>query len=128
MKKELLLELIGMLVNSDESNTESQPVSSMKKYNIGKMVIVRCRDAGVHYGELIDYEGRTVVIKNSRRMWRWFAKKGDTLSGCAVHGIKSESKIMTKINGDLPLLEACEIIPCEQLAIDSIGGSDEYTP
>ena len=36
---------------------------SGKKELIGDYVIVRCRDAGVHAGYLVDYEGRNVTLK-----------------------------------------------------------------
>ena len=122
MKHELILKLIEMIVNSDESKA-SEPFK--QKQLIGEWVIVRCRDAGVHFGKLVDYEGREVILSNSRRMWYWRAAKGHTLSGCAVHGITEESKIAAEIK-TIVLPEACEIISCEHPAIESIGGSNEY--
>lgn len=127
MKEDLILKLIEMLVNGDSPKEETKPLSTMEKYNIGKMVIVRCRDAGVHYGELVNYEGREVVLKNSRRMYYWKSAKSATLSACANYGITSDSKIMGAIPGNIVLPEACEILPCSDESIASIGGSNEYT-
>ena len=124
MKQDLIVKLIEMLVGSDQ---ESEAKPATKKPLVGEWVIVRCRDAGVHYGQLVDYEGRLVTLKDSRRMWYWKAASGHTLSGCAVHGITSDSKIAAKIK-TIVLPEACEIIECEQQAINSIGGADEYQP
>lgn len=128
-KEVLVLKLIEMLIDSGGSSQESKPAqtTSIEKYNIGKMVIVRCRDAGVHYGELVNYEGREVVLKNSRRMYYWRSAKSATLSACAVYGIKSNSRIMAFISGEIVLPEACEILPCSDESISSIGGADEYT-
>lgn len=33
---------------------------------VGKYVIVRCRDAGVHAGVLVDHSGREAVLTESR--------------------------------------------------------------
>lgn len=77
---------------------------------IGKYVIVRCRDAGVHAGELVSHEGREAVLKDSRRLWYWKpAEKMKFLSGVAISGLHSASQI----GETLPLLhltETCEII------------------
>lgn len=127
MKRELLLELIGMLVNSDSEKNQAVVSADSEKELIGEWVIVRCRDAGVHFGKLKSYEGREVVLSDSRRMSYWFAKQGHTLSGCAVHGIKDSSKIAAKIK-TIVLPEASEIIECEEVAIKLIGGADEYQP
>jgi hypothetical protein len=107
---------IGGNNNQTSSATTHQPA----KYNIGKMVIVRCRDAGVHYGKLIDYYDRTVVLEDSRRMVYWVVAKNETrLSGCARVGIDSSSNICGPIAGPLVLPEFCEILPCTQESIDS---------
>ena len=36
---------------------------------IGKYVVVRCRDAGVHTGVLEAHDGRECVLTESRRLW-----------------------------------------------------------
>lgn len=123
MKHDLIIKLIEMLVSSDQ--VQAEPVK--QKQLIGEWVIVRCRDAGVHFGKLKDYEGREVVLEQSRRMWYWVAKEGHTLSGCAAHGVKDTSKIAAEIK-TIVLPEACEILSCEDAAIKSIGGCDEYQP
>jgi len=108
-------------VESVEAQEQAQPASPM----VGKPVIVRCRDAGVHFGYLVGHEGREVTLSKSRRMYYWKASKGHTLSGCALHGITSESKIAGALDS-ITLLDACEIIPCESGAAASIGGADEH--
>ena len=77
---------------------------------IGEYVIVRCRDAGNHAGTLINYDGRNVTLKNSRRLWYWVcAEKQHSLSGVASVGITSKSKIPSVV-GTLILSDACEIL------------------
>lgn len=122
-KENLIIKLIEMLIGGDVS----PPKTTLQNHLIDEWVIVRCRDAGVHFGKLKSYEGREVVLEESRRMWYWVAEKGHTLSGCAIHGIKKSSKIAGKID-KIILLEACEIIKCSKSSADSIGGADEYQP
>ena len=88
---------------------------------IGKYVICRCYSAGVHAGELVSKNGEEVVLKNSRRLWRWTANGGVALSGLAMLGLKSG-----KIDTALP--EQClngviETIPCSEAAEASINES-----
>ncbi len=105
--------------------THGQPAITSPQQNIGDKVIVRCRDAGVHFGTLVSYSGREVVLTASRRMYYWEAKKGHTLSGCAIYGITNESQIAGELTS-IVLLEACEIIPCTPTAITTIEGADEH--
>lgn len=110
---------IAAMVNSQSCD---KPKSSSIS---GQKVIVRCRDAGVHFGTLASYEGREVKLSDSRRMYYWKAAKGHTLSGCAIHGITSDSKITGAVKSII-LLDACEIIPCTEDAAKSIGDADEH--
>ena len=86
----------------------------------GRTVIVRARDAGVHFGYLEGYEGRTVWLKDARRLWSWTANEGVALSGVAMTGInKSKSKVDVSVTSII-ILDACEIIDCTKTAADSI--------
>ena len=93
----------------------------MKNGMIGKYVIVRCRDAGVHAGILKANNEREAVLKNSRRLWYWKPANGKKfLSGVAVAGLDASSKL----GETLPLLhltETCEIILCTKEAAKSIA-------
>lgn len=95
-----------------------------KKELIGEYVIVRCRDAGVHAGYLVDYEGRNVTLKNSRRLWYWVcAKKQHSLSGVSVVGITNKSKIPAVVP-TLVLSDACEILSTTDKCRESIEGAE----
>lgn len=86
---------------------------------LGKKVIIRTYSAGVWFGELEQKAGNEVIIKNARRMWKWWAKEGISLSACALYGIKhNDSKIVEAV--DSVWLEAIEIIPCTDVAINSL--------
>ena len=87
---------------------------------VGKYVIVRCRDAGVHAGVLEAHEGREAVLTDSRRLWYWKpAQKKKFLSGVAVAGLDKSSKVGAALQR-LHLTETCEIIACTDVSEKSI--------
>ena len=98
----------------------------MKTGMIGKFVIVRCHDAGVHAGVLLAHEGRECLLKDSRRLWYWkVAGKRPFLSGVALDGLSSESRV----GCTLPLLhltETSEIILCSAVAERSIREAADH--
>ena len=86
---------------------------------VGKKVIIRTYSAGVWFGTLDQKDGNEVILRNARRMWVWWAEEGISLSSVSVHGIKNEkSRIAESV--DSVWLEAIEIIPCTDTAINSI--------
>lgn len=92
----------------------------MENGMIGKYVIVRCRDAGVHAGVLESCNGREAVLLESRRLWYWKpANRKKFLSGIAVAGLHRDSKIGATLPR-LHLTETCEIIQCTSVAEKSI--------
>ena len=86
---------------------------------VGKYVIVRCRDAGVHSGILESHNGRECVLTESRRLWYWKTKRGAFLSSLSIDGITSESKVGKEVPR-IHLTENCEIIECTEDAERSI--------
>lgn len=93
-------------------------------FGIGRYVIVRCKDAGVHAGVLVSKNGRSCVLKESRRLWYWKAKKGAFLSAVAKYGIHEDSRIGCEV--DLELTEDCEIILCTAEAEQSIRDQESH--
>ena len=126
MKEDLLMKVLEMMLDSDSSPGEDKTLTPSNESNlgeslIGKPVIVRCRDAGVHFGTLVGFSGRAVEISDSRRMWRWHSASENTLSGVSRCGINQEkSKIQGVIAGSMILPEACEILPLTNQAAGSI--------
>lgn len=89
---------------------------------IGKKVIVRTYSAGVWYGELEQKDGNEVILKNARRMYRWWAAKSISLSAVALYGvIHGKSKIVEAVES--VWLEAIELIPCNAIATSSLEGA-----
>ncbi len=96
-------------------------------FMVGDYVIVRCRDAGVHAGILVSKHGRSCILSDSRRLWYWKPSNGASfLSGVAMEGLDSSSKVGTRIT--VELTENCEIIKCSVKAQQSIQSQEDYKP
>lgn len=94
---------------------------------VGKYVIVRCRDAGVHAGVLKSRSDRSCELTESRRLWYWkVANNGAFLSGVATEGLAKGSKVGAPV--DILLTENCEILACNYAAEASIRGFQTYEP
>lgn len=89
---------------------------------IGQKCIIRTYSAGVWFGEIAEKSGNEVIVKNARRMWRWWAAESISLSAVAMHGINHDK---SKIAEAVPSvwLEAIELIPASEKAISSIDGA-----
>jgi hypothetical protein len=114
-----LAELLG-------SPALTQSASPAVQYPIGDKVIIRARDAGVHFGTLQSVDGRTVRLTNSRRMWRWWSAGDEiSLSGVARHGLadRDEVRIAGEV-AEISILDACEIIAMTDTAIESLENAE----
>lgn len=88
---------------------------------VGRYVIVRCSGAGVHAGVLVSQDGNQAILKDSRRLWFWKAKNGIALSGLSQFGLQS-GKVDTVIP-EIALIGVIEIIPCSEVAKESINAA-----
>lgn len=106
-----------------------KPKPTTKKNNKSAELfcIVRCRNAGVHAGYVVSRNAETVVLRDSRRLWRWWSAA--TLSELSQEGpVKPEEN---RYGCVLPLIEltasdVCEIIPCTAAAAAAIGAIPEW--
>jgi hypothetical protein len=82
------------------------------------IVLVRTYSAGVHMGELISKNNNEIVLKNARRIWRWYGAA--TLSQLGMEGttLPNDCKFPCKVNEIT--LWAIEIIPMTPQAIKSL--------
>jgi len=102
--------LAAMFGNSQHSATQ------LNSGMVGKYVIVRCRDAGVHSGVLEATDGRACVLTEARRLWFWKVKgSGDFLNAIALSGVHPDSKLSAPIER-MQLTENCEILQCSDEA------------
>lgn len=85
-----------------------------------RKVIVRGCDSGVFYGTLTSREGSEVTLENCRRIWEW--NGAASLSQIAVEGIKdhSEQTKLTMAVDSIQILDAIEVIPCTDYAINDL--------
>jgi hypothetical protein len=84
-----------------------------------KYVIVRTYSAGVFAGYLQERNGKEVILRNARRLWRW--EGAASLSQLAMQGTKSplECKFPCEVD-HVTLLEAIEILETTKEAKSSI--------
>jgi hypothetical protein len=110
---------------------QAQGVSAEKSPDpwIGKYVIVRTQQAGVHAGVLQSRTGRECELGASRRLWRWRVKgnKGVTLSDVATFGLDTRD---TKVGSPVAIVltENCEIIECTPEAAEIIAQFPTHEP
>ncbi len=84
-----------------------------------KYVIVRTYSAGVFAGYLQERNGREVILRNARRLWRW--EGAASLSQLAMEGTKKpfECKFPCEVD-QVELLEPIEILDVTKEARISI--------
>lgn len=100
------------------NSQESSGLNSM----VGQKCIIRTYSAGVWFGTIEQKSKDEVIVKDARRMWRWWAAESISLSAVALHGIKQDkSQICEAVNA--VWLQPVELIPCTQKAIESIEGA-----
>ena len=88
-------------------------------------VIVRGDRSGVFFGTLVERKGREVVLSNCRRLWRWDG--ANSISQLAVDGTsKPDGCKFTVPVKEIIILDAIEVIKCEDKAVKSIESVSEW--
>ena len=88
---------------------------------LGKYCIVRCDHASVFAGIVTERDGQAVLIKDARRIWYW--NGAASLSQLAVDGTKTPGDCkFSVVCESVVVLDAIEIIPCTDVARQSIEG------
>ena len=85
-------------------NTEIKKEEESESIFIWKYVLIRCRNAWVHFGKLEYAKNWVYRLSESRRIWYWETNKWISLSELALYGIHSNSKVCDI----LPLIEIIE--------------------
>ena len=83
------------------------------------MHIIRTYSAGVHVGTLKSHDGKTVVLTDASRIWRW--RGANTLHELALHGPAQEWTRISERVPEITLTEAIEIIPVSPEAHDAFA-------
>lgn len=97
----------------------------MKESLKGKYVIVRGDKSGVFFGILENQNGQEVELKECRRIWYWDG--ACSISELALNGTaKPDNCKFTVTVDEILLIDAIEIIPCTEKAIESIKSVKEW--
>lgn len=81
--------------------------------------IVRCDRAGVFYGEIVSRNGQEVEMKDVRNIWYW--NGAATVMQLAAEGVSKPNTCKFSVPVEsLVLLEAIQIIPCTDKAVESL--------
>lgn len=81
--------------------------------------IVRCDRAGVFYGEIVSRNGKEVEMKDVRNIWYWDGAA--TVMQLAAEGVSKPNTCKFSVPVEsLVLLEAIQIIPCTDKAVESL--------
>lgn len=90
-----------------------------------KYVIVRAHTAGVHAGYLVSRKGDTVVLADSRRLWRW---RGGSLSEVANYGPANGDNRFggPVLTTEIVSPQGFEIAECRPAAIAAIQAVPEW--
>jgi hypothetical protein len=84
----------------------------MITFSSGTKILVRTYSAGVHYGNLVAFEGKMVHLSHARRIWRW--EGALTLNEIANSGVNVKASKISEPVKEIILTEAIEIIPISQ--------------
>lgn len=84
--------------------------------HIGKRCIIRAYASGVHFGTLAAQDGRQVELTDARRLWRWYAKDGISLSEVSQNGIVAKE---SRIAQAVPSIGA--------VVGQAVGGNSDWT-
>jgi small nuclear ribonucleoprotein (snRNP)-like protein len=105
-------------------NKTSTLETKMVQEFIGKSVIIRSDQSGVHHGTLHAVDGATVHLKDARRLWVWkIAGQGVSLSEVAILGVDHSGSKITMMVPDIVVLGVCEILPTHGVASATIDGA-----
>ena len=86
---------------------------------LNKKVIVRGDRSGVFYGTLAAKVGREVKLEKCRRLWYWDGAA--SISQIALEGVTNPKSCKFSVTVDeIMILDAIEIIPCTEKAIEVI--------
>lgn len=90
---------------------------------IGRYVIIRGDNSGVFFGILTERKGTEVKLSNCRRLWQWSGAA--SLSQLATEGVKRPKDCRFTVTVDsIIILDAIEVIPCTDYAVENIIGVD----
>jgi hypothetical protein len=76
---------------------------------LNKPVLVRCYGAGVHFGTLLEKDGKEIRLGNARRLWSWTG--AFSLSEVASKGVDVKNSKISAAVEEIILPEHIELLP-----------------
>jgi len=127
MKEQLLIKVLEMLVSSEsgakiEPCSNAAPVHSLDNIHVGEYVLIRTYSAGVHFGRLIQRQGKEALLDEARRIWDW--EGAFTLSKVATSGI-GNGKLSTRVDGFIAT-EVIEVLPLSGKSKENLYGISDH--
>ena len=90
-----------------------------------KYYIIRCEKAGVFFGHIKRRNGDEAVLTDVRRLWYWDGAA--SLSQLAIEGVsRPQNCKFTVLVPEMTVLGIIELIPCSELATESIKAVREW--
>lgn len=90
-----------------------------------KKVIVRGDRSGVFFGTLAERNGREVKLTDCRRLWYWDGAASNFQ--LATEGVTAPKNCKFTVRvSEIEILDAIEVIPCTEKAIESIENVTEW--
>lgn len=127
-KESLILKVLNMLLDNKDTSDE---VWQNESIFIWKYVILRCRNAWVHFGKLEYAKNWVYRLSESRRLWYWCIKdkKWVSLSELAIYWISNDSKVCELLELiEITEKEWAEIIPVKLWVEDTFKNIKVYLP
>lgn len=121
MKEELAIKLLEIILKTD-SPEEPKSTPRLCGHLINEYVLIRTYSAGVHFGKLIQREGKEAVLNESRRIWSWDG--AFTLSKVANNGVGS-GKLSETVDNFL-VTEVIELMPLTSKAKEGLYGIESH--
>ena len=122
ISKETKQQLILSLLDLEQPNGDNQQVASNM---IGKVCMFRTYSAGVHFGTLVERDGKECLVKDARRVFYW--TKACSLSQLAMDGSQDiENCKIAMTVPELFLSEVIEIIPMSEHAKKQLVGASVW--
>ena len=98
------------------------------KSPFGKYVVVRTYASGVHAGILVQQDGRQVELSDARRLWKWQAVSGISLSDVSQHGIVPAGSIICEPVPSHGITDALEVMVASEVARITIVNAEVGSP
>ena len=95
--------------------------STIHNRHVGKYVIVRSRNEGINFGEIVECDETGIVLKGAIRLWS-HAPRSRSMSwyeGVALSGLSADSNISPAVDEKV-IIEEYSITVCSSDAIKSI--------